>query len=63
MKAHVIGVPKPFKCECGEQFVLATWKKDKFSRHYDIDFVSFPGEMPYCPFCGGRGGIKVEEFA
>lgn len=62
MKAHIVGVPTPFVCECKEQFVLATWKKPPLQEYFDIDFVMFPGELPYCPFCGGKGGVTRKEF-
>ena len=57
MKAHVVGVPVLFKCECGEKFIIGTWDKGKTDTFLTIKMLAFPGEMQYCPFCGGRGGI------
>lgn len=60
MKAHVIGVPVLFKCECGEKFIIGKWDKEPLDMHLTITMLSFAGEMSYCPFCGGRGGIEKE---
>lgn len=61
MKAHVIGIPVLFKCECGWQFVIGKWSKEPLDTFLTLEFLGFAGEIKYCPSCGGQGGITREE--
>lgn len=61
MKAHIVGIPAPFKCECGEQFILAKWEKDTYGLMH-ITMLFSDGEFRVCPFCGGKDGVRREEI-
>lgn len=46
--------PRLFICDCGEQFMLATWKYIQKDDTTVVRWINNKNQFAYCPFCAGR---------
>lgn len=50
--------PRLFICDCGEQFMLATWKYIRKDDTTVVRWINNINQFSLCPFCGGRMSKK-----
>ena len=61
MQVQTVDKPMCFKCDCGEQFLLAVWKLVKERDLLVVRYLNNHQQFAYCPFCGGKtAGMRME---